>query len=340
MTQLVRYDQARRALQAASSVDEAKDIKDKAAALKAYALQRKDADMHRWLAEIELRARRRIGELTAELERAANQHARRNGATSKREALREAGISKDEAHRCERIASVPANTFERVLAEKHDAGESVTADDVVRYAVKRTKQEKPRQRAEDDAQRCCQVNDLARLAESGIRFGTIYADPAWQYGNQATRASTGDHYVGMSVDDICALPIAPLAADNAHLHLWTTNAFLFEAKRVMEAWGFEYKSCYIWVKPQMGMGNYWRVSHEFLLLGIRGSAPFADRSLMSWGEFPRRQHSAKPEEIRALIEKASPGPRLELFARRQAPGWYVWGNEIERAVFDAAMEAA
>src|SRR5690606_24138432 len=116
------------------------------------------------------------------------------------------------------------------------------------------------------------VTDLRQLIVAGKKFGCIYADPAWQYGNQATRAATDNHYVTMSVDAICAMPVAEVAADDAHLHLWTTNAFLFDAKRVMEAWGFEYRSCLVWVKLQMGIGNYWRVSHEFLLLGIRGNA--------------------------------------------------------------------
>jgi len=179
----------------------------------------------------------------------------------------------------------------------------------------------------------CTTEDLESLVGAG--FATIYADPAWQYGNQGTRGATGDHYSGMSVDEICALPVAPAAAENAHLHLWTTNAFLFDARRVIEAWGFEYKSCYVWVKPQIGMGNYWRVSHEFLLLGVRGSLSFADKSLRSWGEFRRAQHSAKPEQIRDLIHRASPGPRLEMFARRAVEGWTCWGNEIRREVFAA-----
>jgi N6-adenosine-specific RNA methylase IME4 len=179
------------------------------------------------------------------------------------------------------------------------------------------------------------VEDLESL--SGANFRTVWADPPWQYGNKGTRGNTAEHYkagqLDMTVDEICALPIEAAVAENAHLHLWTTNGFLFEAQRVIEAWGFEYKSCYVWVKPQIGMGNYWRVSHEFLLLGVRGSLPFADRSLRSWGEFKRRQHSAKPEEIRDLIHRASPVPRLELFARRPVEGWTCWGNEIERNVF-------
>jgi N6-adenosine-specific RNA methylase IME4 len=182
------------------------------------------------------------------------------------------------------------------------------------------------------------VEDLDSLILAGDRFGTVYADPPWLYGNQATRSSTSKHYAGMTVDELCALPVSKLAADDAHLHLWTTNGFLFETKAIMEAWGFEYKSCLIWVKPQLGIGNYWRVSHEFLLFGLRGNCPFRDHSMKSWVEKERGKHSAKPEIIRRMIEKASTGPFLELFGRRVATGWTVWGNQIVRTMFDAAVE--
>lgn len=170
----------------------------------------------------------------------------------------------------------------------------------------------------------------ARNSEAG-RFACIYADPPWQYGNQGTRAATDNHYATMTVDEVCALPIGDIAAENAHLHLWTTNAFLFDAKRVMEAWGFTYKSCFVWVKPQMGIGNYWRVSHEFLLFGIRGKCPFLARDAMSWASLPRGRHSSKPHEIRKLIERVSPGPRIELFAREVFEGWSAWGNQAQRS---------
>jgi len=184
----------------------------------------------------------------------------------------------------------------------------------------------------------CHTDDLHTLIAAGRQFGTIYADPPWPYDNQGTRAATGNHYGGMTVDEIAALPIADLAAPNAHLHLWTTNGFLFECRRIMEAWGFEYKSCFVWVKPGFGTGNYWRLAHEFMLFGVRGSAPFQNHGMISWGEYERGPHSTKPAEIRELVEKASPEPRLELFARRVAPGWTVWGDSIERDLFYAAAD--
>ena len=178
------------------------------------------------------------------------------------------------------------------------------------------------------------VRSLEALLARGLRFSCIYADPPWPYQNQASRGACANHYATMTLDDIAALPISDLCADNAHLHLWTTNAFLFESHAVMRAWGFDYKSCFIWAKPQLGVGNYWRVSHEILLLGVRGRCPFRDHSQRSWLEWPRTGHSEKPERIRELIERVSPGPRLELFARRIAPGWIGWGNAIERTLFD------
>ena len=180
----------------------------------------------------------------------------------------------------------------------------------------------------------CTVTDLHSLANNNKKFKTIYADPPWRYGNQATRSSTDNHYPTLSVEEIAALPIRELADEDCHLHLWTTNAFIFDCKQIMEAWGFEYKSVFVWAKPTMGIGNYWRVSHEFLLLGIKGNAPFMNRSQMSWAQLDRTKHSEKPEAVRKMIELVSPAPRLELFGRRVADGWTVWGNEIKRTMFD------
>lgn len=185
----------------------------------------------------------------------------------------------------------------------------------------------------------CGPADLYRLAESGAKFGAIYADPPWLYDNQGTRAATGNHYGGLTVDEICALPIRELAADDAHLHLWTTNAFLFDCPRIFDAWGFEFRSSFIWAKTEFGIGNYWRNSHEIMLTAIRGDAKrFNDHSLKSWLECSRGAHSAKPEQVRHFIERASPGPFLELFGRSISPNWVVWGNQIERTIFDHAVK--
>jgi len=185
----------------------------------------------------------------------------------------------------------------------------------------------------------CTVADLDELVDAGKHFGCIYGDPPWPYDRNYANKMGSAHkfYSSMSLDEIKELPVSQLAAKSAQLHLWTTGSFLFEARDVLEAWGFEYKSSFVWVKPGvLGAGYYWRGSHEILLLGVRGSCPFRDRSHRSWVELPRSIHSAKPPHVRKLIESVSPGPRLELFARATAPGWTTWGNEISRAEFRKA----
>jgi N6-adenosine-specific RNA methylase IME4 len=184
------------------------------------------------------------------------------------------------------------------------------------------------------AQDGCTIGDLWAAVERGEKFGTVYADPPWLYDNQGTRAATGNHYGGMTVDELCALPIKQLSADDAHLHLWTTNAFLFDCPRIFDAWGYEFRSSFAWCKTSMGIGNYWRNSHELLLTAVRGDAKrFNDKSLMSWLVCDRGRHSAKPEQVRSFIERASPGPYLELFGRGEANGWKVWGNQVEPSLF-------
>jgi len=313
--ELVWLDEASRAIAKVETIGEAKDLADKAAAIKLIAAKQGWSISEKArISEIEVRATVRLGELLADTERAKgtrNQLKGRFSGGSPKElpeadhvpTLSEMGLTKKQAHVAQRAASVPSKDIERFIAESKKDNELPTVTGLVRLA----KVSANRERNQSDASGPGAVEHLEQLIDSGAKFGTIYVDPPWKYGNQATRASTDNHYPTMTVDEICEMPVDRVAADNAHLHLWTTNAFLFEAKKVMEAWGFEYKSCFVWVKPQMGIGNYWRVSHEFMLLGIRGQCPFASHSLMSWASIERTRHSAKPEQIRKMIETASPG---------------------------------
>ncbi|MBA3844355.1 MAG: methyltransferase [Actinobacteria bacterium] len=159
------------------------------------------------------------------------------------------------------------------------------------------------------------------------QYRVIVADPPWRYGNTATRGAAEDHYPTMSLDELAALEVETRSAPDAHLYLWVTNGFLREGFDLITAWGFIYKTCLTWVKPQMGMGNYFRSSTEHVLFGVRGSMPIQDRGLMNWFEASRGKHSAKPDSFYDLVEKASRGPYLEMFARRRRLGWHSWGNE-------------
>lgn len=163
------------------------------------------------------------------------------------------------------------------------------------------------------------------------RFGTILADPPWDM-QQVGIPGASEHYPLMDLEAIRNLPVSRLALPACHLWLWVTNASLFAGRSVMEAWGFTYRSTLTWIKPRFGLGWYLRNQTEHLLLGTRGKAPMRFRSQGSWFYAPTQDHSHKPEEQYAIIERCSPGPYLELFARRTRPGWSTWGNEVDSDV--------
>ena len=169
----------------------------------------------------------------------------------------------------------------------------------------------------------------AKLESVSGRYATILADPPWQLQQVGIRAP---RYPLLSVDQLCRLPVAALAAPDAHLWLWVTNAAIFAGREVMTAWGFSYRSCLTWIKPLYGMGPYLRNQTEHLLFGVRGWAPMGFKSQGTWLYAPLQEHSHKPEEQYAVIERCSPGPYLSWFVRRSRPGWHVWGNEVDSGV--------
>lgn len=179
-------------------------------------------------------------------------------------------------------------------------------------------------------------NGHSREPVAGL-FTTLVADPPWRYENRATRAAAENHYTTLSIPELCDLhvdgrAVAGWTAPAAHLYLWTTNAFLRQAFDVLDAWGFTYRTTLVWVKSQLGIGNYFRSSHEFVLFGTRGDLKVKDSNQRSWFEAARGRHSAKPDRFYDLVEIVSPGPYLELFGRPSPlfgarEGWTVWGDE-------------
>ena len=170
------------------------------------------------------------------------------------------------------------------------------------------------------------------------KYNVIYADPPWRYRNKPNGRSPEDHYPTMHMEDIKALPVKELAADDCVLFLWVTFPQLKDAWGVMEAWGFTFKSvAFVWVKLNpssdgvfWGMGYWTRSNAEICLLATRGrprrKAANVHQVIISHVE----EHSKKPEEARRRIEALMGDvPKIELFARRTSPGWDVWGNEVE-----------
>ena len=323
---IVKLDGATRMLAEAKTMQQAKQIMDMADAAKVYAKRQKlGEEAVGYANSIKIEAMRRLGEIWAEAPKNKGANGRKFTGTKlvpvkdTTPTLLELGINKKVASVSQRLAKLPKREFEQVRDGIVGMAEALSA-------AKRNKMREQVASVYGPHAQGRFFSDLAKFKTS--KYGCIYVDPPWRYSNQGTRGATDNHYETMSVDELCKMPVGDLAADRCHLHLWVTNGFLFEAPKIFEAWGFEFKSSFVWVKPQMGMGNYWRNSHEILLLGVRGGLTAGNRGLMSWVKANRREHSQKPDCVRDFVTKLSPGPYLELFGRQQVAGWDVFGNQI------------
>jgi N6-adenosine-specific RNA methylase IME4 len=187
-------------------------------------------------------------------------------------------------------------------------------------------------------------------------FKAIYADPPWQFqawagarlsGDRRPCAATKPHYQTMSDEEICALPVADLAAPDCVLFMWMCWPVLERSLRVLDAWGFTYKTCaFAWMKANvrqpdifrddaneevsMGLGYWTRANSEPCLLATRGKPKRRDGGVKQGIIEPKREHSRKPDCVPQRIERLVEGPYLELFARTQRPGWTVWGNQTDK----------
>jgi N6-adenosine-specific RNA methylase IME4 len=197
-------------------------------------------------------------------------------------------------------------------------------------AAKQIRAKKAEERREERIERVAAMANPSPTLPTQ-RYPVIYADPPWRYEFvESESRAIENQYPTMSLDEIRALNVAGMSTDDAILFMWATSPKLAEAMSVLEAWGFTYRSSAVWVKPQLGMGYYFRQQHELLLVATRGSMPApspADRP-RSVVTADRMEHSAKPAEFAEAIERMYPTlPKIELFCRSPREGWAVWGNQ-------------
>lgn len=348
MNELVRYDAACRAIAEAKSVDEVKDVRDKAVAMAAYARQAKNRDLESDAVEIRLRATRRIDQLRQAQKESVglNQGAvpgktglKTNPVLDPRPTLASQGIDKNLAHQARTLGALSDEKFESVVAAARDAVARAT-----KTVMRAAKIEEEREEYGEGVADGCTVDDLDALISAGKKFGVIYADPPWTfnvYSGKGKQRSADRYYNTMSLDDIKALPVQQLAADDCALMMWCVSPELDGALDVIQAWGFEYKTVGLcWVKQtkgdnglHWGMGYWTRANVELCLLATRGAPKRMAKDVHQVIEAPVSQHSRKPDEAQVRIERLLNGPYLELFGRRASPNWTVWGNQISRSLF-------
>lgn len=205
-----------------------------------------------------------------------------------------------------------APEFQRAVVQKISDGSAKTATDAVRQAKHEAKVEAPELPSES--------------------YRVIYADPPWSYGNSGLDdyGHAERHYPTMTIDELCQMPVKAMADDDAVLFMWVTSPLLEECFDVIRAWGFKYKTSFIWDKVKHNFGHYNSVRHELLLVCTRGSCTPDVKVLHDSVQTIERtdKHSEKPEEFRAIIDAIYPrGRRIELFSRKSVKGWDAYGNE-------------
>lgn len=236
------------------------------------------------------------------------------------------------------VVSVSAAADVSTLPKPKQAEIVARGEREILQAAKEIRAEKAVVRRDERIAKIAEISKGNAPLGRSAKFPVLYADPPWKYENPPMgggNRSIENHYPTMTLEEICALDVASLATEDAILYLWATAPKLAECLKVVEAWGFNYRTNFVWVKDKIGMGYHARSQHELLLVARRGEIPppavedrvssvvFADRS----------EHSAKPDEFYDLIEKFYPSlPKIELFCRG-APreGWTAWGNQAVAA---------
>lgn len=318
---LAPVDVVGRILAESTSAGQVKDLRDRAQALTAYAKRRGESlASQNYYAEIKLRLERGIGNMTAEIPR---EERKRTDLSAAHTGLQMAGIEHHLQNRCEQIAYIPVERFDQFIEAQKATGEITTAGAL---GLARTlKREELR----------ADTSALAQETEpiSG-QYRTIVIDPPWAASDSGDDDPVGrgnPNYATMTLEEIGALAIGELAMpDDCHLYLWVTNRMLPKAYSLLDAWNFRYITTLTWCKPTIGVGRYYRNNTEHVIFGITGTRLLARADVGTWFEADREgKHSTKPTEFYRIVEECSPGPRLEMFARRPREGWMVWGAEAD-----------
>lgn len=222
-------------------------------------------------------------------------------------------------------------------AEVAELPKAKQAEVVARGEIEILKAAKEIRAKKNEERRAGRVEKLAAIAvgnaelPTSVKYPIVYADPPWRYEHVETESrAIENQYPTMALEDICAMAVGSLTTDDAVLFLWATSPKLADAMRVVESWGFNYRTSMVWVKDRIGMGYYARQRHELLLICTKGQPPTpapSDRpdSVVTASQ---AQHSAKPAAFYDVIERMYPTlPKIELFCRSPRDGWAVWGNQ-------------
>ena len=247
----------------------------------------------------------------------AGQNVRRQ--TTAETIARESGVTERTVRRDGKLAEA----VERLAEKKPDLAKAIMA------GTKRFKDVAREARAESIEEQKQAIKAGTAVVPVGV-FDVVVIDPPWAYGREydPETSRVANPYPEMNQDQL--LELNPPFADNCVLFLWTTHAFIWDAKRLADRWGFTYKATVVWNKQKIGMGRWLRMQCEFCLVCIKGRPEWQNTTWRDIIEEPRREHSRKPEAFYSMVEAVTSGSRLDYFSREKRDGWEVFGNDTNR----------
>lgn len=290
------------------------------------------------ISEAVLDAEVRIGELMSRVPKASggdrrSENFKKDTVVSfekpKADIIRDAGFTPKQVQRFQTLAAHP-EIVAQAKAEARENDDIVSRSLVLNMVKDKNRADREAKREDERQENAEKIEALSTPLEAQGLFQTIVIDPPWDWGdegdvNQFGRAKPDYHT--MPIEEIERLPVGEIADENCHLYLWVTNRSLPKAFRLIDAWGFRYITCLTWVKPSIGMGNYFRGSTEQVLFCVKGSQPLKRHDAGTHFEAPRGdKHSAKPDEFYSLVESCSYAPYIDIFGRANRAGWSLWGE--------------
>lgn len=334
---VVFLSNARRFVEKARDVPELKKIVDQAAAIAIYAKRSGESlGLVNEAQEIRIRAERRAGELLKVMEKCSAGRPGKNRsqtATNSKPKLSEIGVTKSQSSRWQEQAAVPEQEFEEWSAQTKAKGQELSSSALRKVAKKHIKKKRVEEiRSVSATETPDKPGVLKSLSDGVAKFRAIYADPPWQYGDEGCEGAAASQYATMSLKALQELDVGTLAhPEGCHLWLWTTWPMIRDQAphALLEAWGFRWVGEFVWKKPGFGVGRWLRPATEVLILAVKGDLKLLSdgKETNAFREAPKGRHSEKPEEFYDVIEALSPGPYVELFARRERDRWMRWGNE-------------
>lgn len=324
MDALQLRDNAKQQLAEIKTIETGVEYLNKVKAIETWAkAEKKDAELQNIIAEQKLRTQRILGGLLkTDLKHNSNQYFAGNKEVP---ALSDFGITKNESSAFQKIAKLPQEIFEKEIATAKEE----TSKRIELTTSRMLKVAKILERENDINN---QKQNIKNIDTSDLlkEYDVVVIDPPWHYDTKydPNYGRVALPYPSMSLEEIKNIKIP--ASNNSVLWLWTTHAYLFESKNIIENWGFEYKATLVWDKEKIGMGHWLRMQCEFCLLGIKGKPVYNNTKYRDIIKEKGREHSRKPEIFYKMVEDTCVGTKLNYFSRENRKGWFSFGNDINK----------